>query len=141
MIKSTTIRLDGVLKDKLAEYGGKKDSYGDIILNIIHERDILAIHDYLQDGMDGDLRDVCKKTFQELNIHPKLWFISGDKIDRFPTLDHALEWACEMANDEDLVGHNRNPSLAEAVTNVYCLLEEIPAPTWSNGAMRNPLAP
>lgn len=46
----------------------------------------------------------------------------------------------ERAMDEDLVGCSREPSEIpnnEIIINVYCLLCDIPAPTWGF-AMRNP---
>jgi hypothetical protein len=71
-----------------------------------------------------------------LNMNGENWYTNND-YNKAQELYR--EHIFEMATDEDLVGHCRNPSVAERITNIYCLFEDIPAPTWAMSVrMKNP---
>lgn len=144
--KKTSITLNGFTKQKLDVLGNKGTSYNDIIDNLIHQRNILMIHSLCQGEVyenDDQLEDKCNKVFSEIDFifAPPFQDRDGNLTD-WKSFDHCLEWAMEMALDEDFIGQDdRKLPLGEVVTNVYCLINEISAPTWGNGAMRNPFAP
>ena len=152
-MRKTNISVSVWARDTLASMGRKGDSFDDIVCDLIHFRNIMSIHDIVKNDMkvpaimsEVDLNSVCRTVFEKINFETVPPFVdnglNGDgSLKEWESFDQALEWAMGMAGDEDLVGANRTPTPAELVTNVYCLMCSIPAPTWNIGAMRNPLAP
>lgn len=144
--KKTSITLKGLTKSKLDVLGHKGMSYDDIVNAIIHQRNILMIHSLCKGQKFEDykqLENVCNDVFDKIEfvLAPPFQDKNGEWIE-WSSFDHCLQWAMEMALDEDLIGSNdREISLGEAVTNVYCLMNDISAPTWGIGAMKNPFAP
>lgn len=146
--KKTSITLRGTTKDRLTDLGSKSDSYDDIVMRLFHQRNILSIHSYCGDEKfdEEDFGAWVYNCFKDCNIpFPRMILDGGlnGTGELIPFTDEHLIHCESMATDEDLIGHNRLDELtmAEAVTNAYCLMNDIPAPTWSNSAMRNPLAP
>lgn len=148
--KKTSITLNGTTKDLLANIGSKGDSYEDIVLGLFHQRNILMIHRYCGNTLFEDSKveftESVDDCFKDCNIpYPQYYLDNGlngsDELEPF-TEQVAIN-CMEMATDEDFIGHNRigEVTLAEAVTNAYCLMYDIPSPTFSYGAMRNPFAP
>ena len=141
----TNIQVKRATRNALSNYGGKDDTFDDIINRIIHQRNILAIHEVCRDG-DEFSKDSVKRVFDSIGYKIAETFTEyrGDGeyyAKPWDSQDQALDWAMEMATDEDFVGSAmREVPLAEKVTNVYCLLEEISAPTWSMGGMRSPFS-
>ena len=121
-------------------------SYDDIVTNLIHQRNILMIHSLCQGEVyqnDEQLEAKCSNIMMEIGftVVPPFQDRDGNWTE-WKSPIHCLEWAMEMALDEDLIGSTqRELPLGEIVTNVYCLMNDINAPTWSIGAMRNPFAP
>lgn len=144
--KKTSITLKGFTKRKLDVLGHKGMSYDDIVNEIIHQRNILMIHSLCKGQTyedDDQLRRECDDVFKKIGfiLAPQYKAENGNWI-QWESFGQCMAWAMEMATDEDLVGHNRKElSLGEIMTNVYCLMNDINAPTWSIGAMRNPFAP
>lgn len=148
--KKTSITLKGTTKGFLADIGSKGDSYDDIVMGLLHERNIFMIHSLckgqtLQEASSLiELEDRCKDIFFTIRFERVPPYIDGDgQMVEWESFDDAFKWAIGMGLDEDLIGHNREDdiTMAEAVTNVYCLMNDIPSPTFGNGAMKNPLAP
>lgn len=140
IMSTTTIRISRETKSRLQEMGVKDQTYDDIIMALYHQRNILAIHEICK-----DINECSKSTILQVFDHigyliPNTFTNYKDGVafkDEW-TID-PLEWAMEMANDEDFIGHNRQAPVSEYITNIYCLLEEIPAPTWSMSLyMKNP---
>lgn len=134
----TNIQVRRTTRNLLSSFGNKDDTFDDIINRIIHERNILAIHDVCRDVEEFN-KDAVVSVFSTINysIPPTFTEYAGDGkyFDKeWDSEDQALTWAIEMAQDEDFVGSGRDSvKVAELVTNVYCLLEEISAPTWAKG--------
>jgi hypothetical protein len=149
-MSKTNIQISRWTKDAIASLGAKADTYDDIVLGLFHQRNILMIHHYCGDKVfdEEDFGGWVYNCFKDCNI-PYPEFITSYEDDGTPKLIpftdvHILNCE-EMATDGDLVGHavshgDRELSMAEAVTNAYCLMWDAPAPTWSMG-MKNPLAP
>lgn len=132
---STTIRVSRETKSRLQELGVKDQTYDDIIMALYHQRNILAIHEVCKDMNEWD-KSTILQVFDHIGyLIPNTFTDYNEDGEPFKneweSKISALEWAMEMAGDEDFVGHNRKPQTSEYITNVYCLLEEIPAPTWS----------
>lgn len=144
--KKTSITLKGSTKRKLDVLGHKGMSYDDIVNNIIHQRNILMIHSLCQGELykdDEQLEEKCDDVFDRIEfiLAPPFQDKNGEWTE-WESFNHCLEWAMEMALDEDFIGStDREISLGEVVTNVYCLMNNISSPTWGNGAMKNPFAP
>ena len=143
MERKTNIQVKKSTRDALAALGSKDDSYDDIIRRIIHQRNILAIHEVCKDMEDYD-KGIIMNVFDTIGYTIPLTYTSYEngkpyKCD-WVTEERAINWAMEMATDEDLVGSARESvPVSEKITNVYCLLEEIPAPTWAMSVrMKNP---
>lgn len=139
---NTTIRVSRETKSRLQELGVKGQTYEDIIIALYHQRNILAIHEICKD-MDEWSPSTVIQVFDHIGYLIPETFTNynedGEFQDNWASKEDALKWAIEMAMDEDFVGHCREPSISEYITNVYCLLEEIPAPTWSMSLrMKNP---
>ena len=104
-------------------------------------------------GEETNLTEKCKEIFIKIGfiVAPPFWAcgLNDDTPhwEEWESFDEALEWAIEMATDEDFVGSavafgDRELPLGEAVTNTYCLINQIDAPTWSlSRGRRNPFAP
>lgn len=132
---STTIRVSRETKDKLENMGNKGQSFDDIITSLIHQRNILAIHEIcrgMEDFDKGTVMQVFDYIEYEIPSTCTDYDENGNPIQVEWESNKAIAWAMEMAQDEDFVGNcAENIPVAELITNVYCLLEEIPAPTWS----------
>ena len=134
----TNIQVRRATRNLLSTYGNKDDTFDDIINRIIHERNILAIHDVCRNVEEFN-KDAVLSVFSTINYSIPATFTEyagdGEYFDKeWDSEDQALSWAIEMAQDEDFVGSGRDTiPVAEQVTNVYCLLEEISAPTWAKG--------
>lgn len=132
---TTTIRVSRETKSKLEKFGEKNMSFDDIITSLIHQRNILAIHEICR-GMEEFDKGTVLQVFDYIEYEiPSTYtdYENGKPYQcEWATEDRALNWAMEMAQDEDFVGNcAENVAVAELITNVYCHLEEIPAPTWS----------
>ena len=143
---TTTIRISRETKNQLQTLGAKGQSYEEIIIMIYHQRNILMIHEICKNMNYPPTTSMILQVFDEIGYHipnapetPNLkgetWYTNNDwNTAQRMYMNHVFE----IAKDEDLVG-NRKPSVAEYITNIYCLFEDIPAPTW-NLARRNPFA-
>lgn len=152
--KKTSISLKGITKKQLTDLGHKGMSYDDIISDLYHQRNVFMIHSLCRgkhyDEIPSDLEEYCKGIFFQMKFQTVPPYfdggLNGDNTwKEWDSFEECLHYACEMATDEDLVGSSatqgdRKLSLGEVVTNVYCLMNNISAPTWGNGAMRNPFA-
>ena len=145
MDKKTTVQITQASKDALAKMGVKNDSYEVIIMRMFHQRNILMIHHFFKhfdggDFADDDVMKNATRCFSECNIPAPSEIFDGGlngTQEMIPfTTEHFIH-CCEMASDEDLTGSSADSSMAELVTNVYCLAWDIPAPTWSMG-LKNP---
>lgn len=140
----TNIQVRRATRNLLSSFGNKDDTFDDIINRIIHERNILAIHDVCR-NMEEFNKDIVISVFSIIKYTIPATFTeyagNGKYFQKpWDSEDEALNWAIEMAQDEDFVGSGRESvAVAELVTNVYCLLEEISAPTWNKGlSMKSP---
>lgn len=142
--KRTTIQVSQDCKDALAALGNKGDTYEDIIMDLIHQRNILMIHELCkgQNLDDFDLKARCESVFHIIRFESVPPFSDGVELKEWDSFESALNWAVEMGCDEDMIGNCReNPPMGEVVTNVYCLMNDIPSPTTNPvGAMRNPFS-
>lgn len=147
-MSTTTIRVSRETKQQLESLGAKTSTFDSIVHGLYCEHMIHAIADessrIMFDSKSDDLEKYVKFIFSSVNYEIPSHFTDYDE-DGTPIRKEwskdPVSWAIEMAQDEDFVGHNRTPQLAEIVINCFCLLEEIPAPTWGTGARRNPFAP
>lgn len=143
---TTTIRISRETKKLLEEIGHKGQTFDDIIMMLYHQRNILMIKEYMESHNIPyiDNEQLATECFIQLDIQMPTTFIdnglSGTGKPQ-PFSYNYFKNCCEIATDEDLIGHNRTPTLTEIVTNVYCLCWDIPSPTFSLGAMKNPFAP
>ena len=131
----STIRLSKETKDKLEKMGGKGQSFEDIIVGLYHQRNILAIHEICK-GMSEFDKSTILQVFEYMEYEIPSTYTDYENGNPYQcdwvTQERAIDWAMEMAQDEDFVGNcAENVPVAELITNVYCLLEQIPAPTWS----------
>lgn len=150
-MSKTNIQVSRATRDALASLGAKGDSYDDIISSLLHQRNVFFIHSlcrgqYLSDGV-VTLKERCIDVFRTIRFEIVPPYFDGglngsNEWKEWDSFEDALEWAVEMATDEDLIGSNNdNLSMGEAVTNVYCLMNGIDAPTWSMGkGMKNPFS-
>lgn len=138
-MRKINISVNKSTRDALAALGGKDDTFDDIVSSLIHFRNITIIQRICGDETNTtDLKKVCEDVFDKINFVVVPPFQTGDGWDEWESFNKALDWAVEMAQDEDMVGHNREPTLSEAVINVYCLMNDIPSPTTTMGQMRTP---
>lgn len=145
---STTIRVSRETKNRLQSIGRKDESYDDIINQLYHERNILAIHEVCKD-MDDFTTSTIYQVFdcigyvmppapETLNMKGENWYTGNDYNEAQRLYRNHI---FEMAEDEDLIGSFREPPVSEIITNIYCLFEDIPAPTWSMSLrFKNPFA-
>jgi len=148
--RKINVQLKKSTHEMLSAIGSKGDTFDEIIRTVLHQRNILMIHHLCGDEIysdDNQLESKAREIFRVINFEVCPPFVdnglngNGDLV--YPKFDGLLEWAFEMALDEDFVGSavpsdDRELPLAEAITNVYCLMCNIPAPTWSMGGMLNP---
>lgn len=132
--------------EMLSVLGSKGDTFDEIIRTLLHQRNILMIHHLCGDEIysdDEQLESKAREIFRIINFEVCPPYVNnglnGNGELVYPKFDGLMEWALEMCLDEDLVGSSdRKYTLAELITNVYCLMCDIPAPTWSIGPMVNP---
>ena len=140
---STTIRVSRKTKDKLESLGHKKDTFDSIIMSLYYEHMMTAIaqesNSLLFDPKYDDIKKTVQFIFTNIDYEiPSTYTDADGTVKEWET--DPLDWAIEMARDEDFIGHNNaNPPLVMIAVNVFCLLEEIPAPTWSF-QRKNPFA-
>ena len=125
-----------------------REPNGDVVRRIFHERNILWIHlKYGESKVDmRTFKQDCLKIFDDISFKTAPSFHDFDDegnpvIKKWDSFESCLDWAIEMGVDEDLIGNGASVEavpLSEAVTNVYCLMNDIPAPTWSAGGMVTP---
>ena len=134
----TNIQINRTTRAAIAALGGKDDTYDDIIVRLIHQRNILAIHIICKDMEEFD-KGIVQNVFDTIGYTVPSTFVDYDGTVKEWETD-PLNWAIEMAQDEDFVGaYRENVPVSETVTNIYCLLEQIDAPTWSMSVrMKNP---
>lgn len=143
---STTIRINRETKNKLENIGNKGETFDDIINKLYHERNILAIHEICKNMNEYDNTTIYKVFDSieyiippapiELNLKNENWHTHNNYED---AQKKYREHVFEIATDEDFIGHNREPPVSEVITNIYCLFENITAPTWSNNlGLKNP---
>ena len=152
---STTIRISRESKEKLQEFGQKGETFEDIIMKLYHQRNILAIHevckDWETDGLNMTLSDIhqifdaigylIREAPHTPNLNGETLYDDNDYDDAQIIYQNQI---IEMAKDEDIVGQDvafgyRDLPASEFATNVYCLFEDIPAPTWHMSVrMKNP---
>ena len=134
---STTLRVSRETKSKLERFGRKGQSFDDIINSLIHQRNILAIHEICKDmETDSFTKSTVMQVFDYIGYEIPLTYTEYENGQPYKcdwvTEERAIKWAMEMARDEDFIGaYRENVPVSELITNTYCLLEEIPAPTWS----------
>jgi len=146
---STTIRVSRDTKNKLELLGSKNQSFDEIITSLIHQRNILAIHEICKD-MNALTESIVMQVFEYINyeippapetpnLNGETWYTHHNYTD---AQIHYRKHIIEMAQDEDLVGaYREHIPVAEIMTNIYCLFEDIPAPTWNMSLhMKNPFA-
>lgn len=157
---STTIRVSNETKTRLQEMGVKGQSYDDIIMAIYHQRNILAIHEICSEMPNLEENETLSlstvhQVFDTIGYlipdAPTETNLKGENWYNHTTYDDAQrlyrEHIIEMSMDEDIVGHDvamgyRKLPVGEAITNVYCLFEDIPAPQWHMSVrMKNPFSP
>lgn len=133
-MSTTTIRVSRETKEKLESLGAKTSTYDSIIHGLYCEHMIRVLVDesnrimFDSDDLYKRVSFVFASVGYEIPSHFTDYDASGAPIRKEWSKD-PLAWAIEMAQDEDFVGHNRTPQMAEIVVNCFCLLEEIPAPT------------
>lgn len=145
-----TISVKKETKIALENLGKKGETFDDIINMILHQRNILLIHDICGTTESENLKENCEIIFKEIGFTNPAPFIDYDEngeefLNEWDSFTDALNWAVDMATDEDLIGANatndeRKLLLAEAVTNVYCLMQGIQAPTWKGFGLKNPFS-
>lgn len=144
----SSIRVSNETKDKLQIMGVKGQSYDDIVMMIYHQRNILMIRELCEKMNYPPTQSMVLQVFDEIGYHipiaPETPNLKGETWYTNTSWEDAqrqyINHVFEMGRDGDLVGHDREPSVSEYITNIYCLFENIPAPTWSL-ARRNPFAP
>ena len=141
----TNIQITRATRNALADLGSKDMSFDDIVSSLLHQRNMLMIHSLCrgQNLEDCDLKEKCESVFQIIGFRTVPPFSNGEGFEEWDSFESALNWAVEMGCDEDMIGNCReNPPLGEVVTNVYCLMNDIPSPTANpTGDMRNPFSP
>lgn len=140
----TNIQISRTTRDALADLGSKDMSFDDIVSSLLHQRNMLLIHSLCrgQNLEDYDLKERCESVFRIIGFRSVPPYSDGYELKEWDSFESALNWAVEMGVDEDMIGNCReNPPMGEAVTNVYCLMNDIPSPTANPlGAMRNPFS-
>ena len=144
--RKINIQLRKSTHEMLSVLGQKGDTFDGIIRDVLHQRNILLIHHLCGDEVykdDEQLENRCSEIFRAIGFEICPPYVdnglNGNGELVYPKFDGLMEWALEMCLDEDLVGSSdRKYTLAELITNVYCLMCDIPAPTWSIGPMVNP---
>lgn len=109
-----------------------------------HELDIVKIFK-ITNNEATDLVAETERVFEEINFkfptHCYDNSLKGNgELIPYP---HTTESILDIASDEDLIGSSRpfNKVLnSEIIINVYCLLCDIPSPTWRSMQRRNPFA-
>ena len=141
MNKRTSISIDNTTKKMLDDLKiHPREPYKEVISDIIHQNNILKIHLLCADEVcNYDIADLKKRTldvFKQIGfekVPPVYGWVDGEwKLIKNESFSEALDWALEYAIDEDFIGQYREDlPMGEAITNVYCLMVQIEAPTWS----------
>lgn len=151
-----TIKVSDITHSHLKRLGRKGQSFESIIVGLIQEH----IAPYMAD----DIKNIHKLTEGELVLQKSyvigedspVRVMSNQDIERrirevFSVInydygiydDSNLQPVIEGAMDEDMVGSavafgDRDLPLAEVISNVYCMLLEMPSPTTTGGQMITP---
>ena len=149
-----TIKVSDVTHSHLRRLGRKGQSFESIIVGLIQEHitpymvdDIKTIHKLTEGELvlqksEGDA-PVRVMSDQELELRVREVF-SQINYDYGIYDDSNLGVVIEGAMDEDMVGSgvafgDRDLPLSEVISNVYCMLLEMPSPTTTGGRMITPL--
>ena len=104
---TTTIRIHRETKQKLENIGRKNESYDDIINEILHERNFYEIQEYT----NKNSQDLYEETIRVFNI------IKYDVPE-----DENLKGVIELIEND---GYD---TIAEAIIEAYCMIEDILSP-------------
>ena len=148
-----TIKVSDITHSHLKRLGRKGQSFESIIVGLIQE--------HITPYMIDDIKNIHKLTKGELVLQKSeedspVRLMSNEDVERrirevFSVInydygiydDSNLKPVIEGAMDEDMVGSavafgDRDLPLAEVISNVYCMLLEMPSPTTTGGQMITP---